>query len=89
MDDSAGELARDIEVVNRALESSRVHLAALARAKDALELRRPTNSPLLTLVEQAEEAAARVTKYLRANSRPLNHSLPRLPSAEGESARDV
>ena len=70
MSDQAGELARDIEVVNRALESSRVHLAALARAEDARELRRPTNSPLLTLVEQAEKVAARVTTYLRAMPRP-------------------
>ncbi|WP_405099552.1 hypothetical protein [Micromonospora sp. NBC_01412] len=70
MEGQVGEPARDIEVVNRALESTRVHLAALARAEDALELRRPTNSPLLTLVEQAERAAARVTKYLRAQSRP-------------------
>ncbi|MBO4210012.1 hypothetical protein [Micromonospora echinofusca] len=65
MDDQTGELARDIEVVNRALASTRVHLAALARAEDALELRRPTNSPLLTLVEQAEAVAASVTRYLR------------------------
>ncbi|MEU7614765.1 hypothetical protein AB0M91_27665 [Micromonospora rifamycinica] len=69
MDDEAGELARDIEVVNRALGSSRVHLAALARAEDALELRQPSHSPLLTLVEQAEKVAARVTKYLRAKPR--------------------
>ncbi|MET8040359.1 hypothetical protein ABZU25_05770 [Micromonospora sp. NPDC005215] len=70
MGGQAGELARDIEVVNRALESSRVHLAALARAEDARELRRPTNSPLLTLVEQAEKVAARVTTYLREMPRP-------------------
>ncbi|GIJ30221.1 hypothetical protein Vqi01_53830 [Micromonospora qiuiae] len=70
MEDQAAELARDIEVVNRALESSRVLLAALARAEDARELRRPTNFPLLTLVEQAEKVAARVTKYLRDASRP-------------------
>ncbi|MFG1844091.1 hypothetical protein [Micromonospora carbonacea] len=73
MDEQAGELARDIEVVNRALASTRAHLAALARAGDALELRRPTNSPLLTLVEQAEKAAARVTRYLRATS-PVHSS---------------
>ncbi|MEV4497088.1 hypothetical protein AB0J84_15475 [Micromonospora arborensis] len=70
MGDQAGELVRDIEVVNRALESSRVHLAALARADDARELRQPTNSPLLTLVEQAEKVAARVTTYLRETPRP-------------------
>ncbi|MEU7584732.1 hypothetical protein AB0A95_00355 [Micromonospora sp. NPDC049230] len=70
MGDQARELARDIEVVNRALESSRVHLAALARAEDARELRRPINSPLLTLVEQAEKVAARVTTYLREMVRP-------------------
>ncbi|WP_431972872.1 hypothetical protein [Micromonospora haikouensis] len=73
MDDQAGELARDIEVVNRALASTRAHLTALARAEDALELRRPTHSPLLTLVEQAEKAAALVTRYLRALS-PANTS---------------
>ncbi|SCF48483.1 hypothetical protein GA0070216_12719 [Micromonospora matsumotoense] len=68
MEDRARELARDMEVVNRALESSRIHLVALARAADALELRGPINSPLLTLVEHAEETAARVTRNLRALS---------------------
>ncbi|MEW2589018.1 hypothetical protein AB0893_01280 [Micromonospora aurantiaca] len=70
MADQAAELARDIEVVTRALESSRIHLTALARAEDVRELRRPTHSPLLTLIEQAEEAAARVTRYLRVKPRP-------------------
>ncbi|WP_341721060.1 hypothetical protein QQG74_15850 [Micromonospora sp. FIMYZ51] len=70
MDDQAAGLARDIEVVNRALETSRIFLAALARADDARELRQPTNFPLLTLIEQAEKVAARVTKYLREVSRP-------------------
>ena len=68
MEDQSSELCRDIELVNRALESSRIHLVALARVEAAQELRLPNHSPLLTLVEQAEKSAARVTMYLRARS---------------------
>lgn len=84
MDDQAAELAHDIEVINRALESSRLHLTALARAEDARELRRPTHSPLLTLVEHAEKVAARLTHYLRQKSAPVNRS----SCSESESFHD-
>ncbi|MEU1762856.1 hypothetical protein [Micromonospora sp. NPDC005652] len=67
---TAGEAAREMERINRALEITRVHLSALDRAADARELSdRPTSSPLRTLVEQAGDSAARVTKYLRETSR--------------------
>ncbi|WP_146167555.1 hypothetical protein [Micromonospora sp. MH33] len=66
----AGEAAREMERVNRALDAARTHLAALDRAADVRELReKQTNSPLLTLVEQAGQSAARVTQYLREQSR--------------------
>ncbi|AYF26640.1 hypothetical protein CSH63_03980 [Micromonospora tulbaghiae] len=65
-----GEAAREMERINRALDAVRTHLAALDRAADVRELReKQTNSPLLTLVEQAGESAARVTQYLRKQSR--------------------
>ncbi|MEW2475509.1 hypothetical protein AB0875_17100 [Micromonospora gifhornensis] len=65
MSAEARELATDMERVNRALESARLFLAGLDQADDARELRRRTYSPLRTLVEQAEQSAARVTEYLR------------------------
>lgn len=66
----AGELAREMERVNRALETAGIHLAALDRADSARELReKHVYSPLLTLVEQAKASAARVTEYLREQSR--------------------
>ncbi|MEU6023068.1 hypothetical protein [Micromonospora sp. NPDC047134] len=64
----ARELALEMERVNRALESARLFLAGLDQADDARELRRRTYSPLRTLVEQAEQSAARVTEYLRNGS---------------------
>ncbi|MFG1951730.1 hypothetical protein [Micromonospora sp. NPDC048830] len=67
--DEAGELARDMERVNRALGYARVFLAGLDQADGARELREAMNSPLRTLVEQAEVSAARVTTYLRERSR--------------------
>ncbi|WP_233513858.1 hypothetical protein [Micromonospora craterilacus] len=69
MSAEARELARDMERVNRALETARLFLAGLDQADDARELRRRTYSPLRTLIEQAEQSAARVTKYLRDGSR--------------------
>lgn len=65
MSAEVGELAREMESVNRALECARVHLAGLDQADSARDLRAPTYSPLRTLVEQAESSAARVTSYLR------------------------
>jgi hypothetical protein len=66
----AGEMAREMERVNRALESARVHVAGLDQADDARGLNdRVTYSPLRTLLEQAEASAGRVTDYLRAQSR--------------------
>ncbi|MER7416012.1 hypothetical protein ABT346_04370 [Micromonospora peucetia] len=66
---SPGDMAREMERVSRALGEMRVLLAGLDQADSARELRRPTNSPLRTLVETAEESAARVTRYLREQSR--------------------
>jgi hypothetical protein len=66
----AGELAREMERVNRALETAGIHLAALDRADRARQLgEKDAYSPLLTLVEQAKVSAARVTEYLREQSR--------------------
>ncbi|MDG4803693.1 hypothetical protein [Micromonospora sp. WMMD980] len=65
----AGEAAREMERVNRALDAARIHLAALDRAADLHELReKQTNSPLLTLIEHAGNSAARVTQFLREQS---------------------
>lgn len=65
----AGEYAREMETVNRALSEARVLLAGLDQADSARALSRPNNSPLRTLVEHAEQSAARVTEYLRDQSR--------------------
>ncbi|MEV4816189.1 MULTISPECIES: hypothetical protein [Micromonospora] len=67
---SPGEMSREMETVNRALGEVSILLAGLDQADSARELRRPANSPLRTLVQQAEESAARVTRYLRAQPRP-------------------
>lgn len=62
----AGELAREMERVHRALAASRALLAALDQADAARSLtERVAYSPLRTLVEHAEQAAERVTRYLR------------------------
>lgn len=62
----AGEMAAEMERVNRALEAARVHVAGLDQADNARSLsRRVEHSPLRTLLEQAETAAARVSGYLR------------------------
>ncbi|MEV4625480.1 hypothetical protein AB0J90_04230 [Micromonospora sp. NPDC049523] len=66
----SGEMAREMERVNRALELARVHLAGLDQAESARGLaNRITHSPLRTLLEQAEASAERVTNYLRAQTR--------------------
>ncbi|MEU5908410.1 hypothetical protein ABZ780_29050 [Micromonospora sp. NPDC047467] len=65
-----GEMSREMETVNRALEEVRILLTGLDQVDRARELRRPANSPLRTLVEQAEDSAGRVTRYLRAQPRP-------------------
>ncbi|MEU8333438.1 hypothetical protein [Micromonospora sp. NPDC048839] len=65
----AGEFAREMENVNRALAEAAVLLAGLDQADSARELRPPGYSPLRTLVEQAEKSAARVTEFLREQSR--------------------
>ncbi|MFF0176059.1 hypothetical protein [Micromonospora profundi] len=65
-----GEMSREMEAVNRALEEVRILLTGLDQVDSARELRRPANSPLRTLVEQAEDSASRVTRYLRAQPRP-------------------
>ena len=67
---NSGELAREMERVNRALELARVHVAGLDQAESARGLAdRVTYSPLRTLLEQAEVSAERVTTYLRAQTR--------------------
>ncbi|MEW2445678.1 hypothetical protein [Micromonospora marina] len=65
-----GEMSREMENVNRALGEVRILLAGLDQVDSARELRPPANSPLRTLVELAEESAARVTRYLRDQPRP-------------------
>ncbi|MEU7802629.1 hypothetical protein AB0B10_25555 [Micromonospora arborensis] len=65
----AGEFAREMESVNRALAETAVLLAGLDQADSARGLCRNRHSPLRTLVEQAEQSAARVTEFLRAESR--------------------
>lgn len=65
-----GELAAEMEKVNRALSHVRVHLAGLDTAESARQLAgQPAYSPLRTLVEHAEQSAARVTTFLREQSR--------------------
>ncbi|WP_422772120.1 hypothetical protein ACN28C_03210 [Plantactinospora sp. WMMC1484] len=65
----AGEMAREMERVNRALEVARVHVAGLDQADNARAMRAQiANSPLRTLLEQAEVAAEAVTRYLREES---------------------
>lgn len=62
-------MAREMERVNRALETARVHVAGLDQADGARMLNdQVTYSPLRTLLEQAEAAAKRVTEYLREES---------------------
>ncbi|MEO3742267.1 hypothetical protein [Plantactinospora sp. B5E13] len=66
----AGEMAREMERINRALEVARVHIAGLDQADGARLLSgRVAHSPLRTLLEQAEQASQRVTTYLRDQSR--------------------
>lgn len=68
--DQSGEMAREMERVNRALAAARIHVAGLDQADDARSLAdRINHSPLRTLLEQAEQTAARVTRYLRELSR--------------------
>ncbi|MEV4481733.1 hypothetical protein [Micromonospora coxensis] len=65
----AGDLAREMERVNRALANAGVLLAGLDQADSARALRDPSYSPLRTLIEQATTSAAQVTEYLRAQAR--------------------
>ncbi|WP_422753075.1 hypothetical protein [Micromonospora sp. WMMD708] len=65
----AGDFAREMERVNRALDNVGVLLAGLDQADSARALRNPSYSPLRTLIEQARTSAARVTEYLRAQAR--------------------
>lgn len=68
--DRSGEMAREMERVNRALTAARIHVAGLDQAADARSLsHQVSHSPLRTLLEQAEQAAEWVTQYLRDNSR--------------------
>lgn len=65
----AGEMAREMERVHHALELARVHVAGLDQADGARALAGSVQySPLRTLLEQAETAAAKVTGYLREQS---------------------
>ncbi|XVU25833.1 hypothetical protein ACQPZJ_01875 [Actinoplanes sp. CA-054009] len=62
----AGEMAREMERVCRALAQAGILLAGHDQAESARQLsERPAYSPLRTLVEQAEESAKRVMQHLR------------------------
>lgn len=66
----SGEMAREMERVNRALAVARILVIGLDQAQNARALSpRVTHSPLRTLLEQAEIAAEHVTDYLREESR--------------------
>jgi hypothetical protein len=70
MSGNAGEMAREMERVARALETARVHIAGLDQADGARRLRdQVAYSPLRTLLEQAEQSAATVIGYLRGEAR--------------------
>ena len=59
-------MAREMEIVCRALAVSGVHLAGEDQAESARQLREIVHSPLRTLVENGQRSAERVLKALRA-----------------------
>ncbi|MCW2567371.1 MAG: hypothetical protein JWN54_1468 [Mycobacterium sp.] len=66
----AGEMAREMERVSRALRHARTHIAGLDQAESARSMsEKIAYSPLRTVLEQAEAAAERVGEYLREQSR--------------------
>lgn len=66
----AGEMAREMERVNRALEAARTHIAGLDQAEGARSLSdQVAYSPLRTLLEHAEHSAKTVLNFLRAQAR--------------------
>ncbi len=63
----AGQAAREMEKIMRALERTRLLLAGRDQATAAIELADELRySPLRTLVEQAEVSGAEILRYLRA-----------------------
>lgn len=63
---TANEARAEMTKINRALAAMRVHLAGADQAAGARDLLdAPIQSPLRTLVEQAEDGAKRVMDYLR------------------------
>lgn len=62
----AGQAAREMETVMRALAHARILLAGHDQAAAATELSEaPAYSPLRTLVEQAERSGAEILAWLR------------------------
>lgn len=63
----AGQAARDMEKILRALEHTKLLLAGHDQAVAATDLAaEPRYSPLRTLVEQAETSGQEILRYLRA-----------------------
>jgi hypothetical protein len=76
----AGEAAREMEKVARALHHVRELMAGVDRARAALDLAdRESYSALRTVVEQAQASAERVQTALRAAARR-----PELPNPDSE-----
>lgn len=68
---NTGDMAREMEIVLRALEHARVLVAGLDQSDTARKLAgRVTYSPLRTLLEHGEQAATRVMEHLAGQTPP-------------------